>query len=662
MSQESNNKTKLAAQKEALGLYLDSLLGVSVFEQLDDSDSIDSINNDQLTEEETSNKISEEIPEKASVQESPFKESGENTPSLDPELKSSNLIEKKDEILNSGKKNTESLINEGSLSSKYLSVSNKTETRNSIREEKKDLLKESLLGSNQADSNSSNNQHNRSSEKPHDQNSSISNIRDTVELEDSHDIYRQKLLDRQKQIQQRKQQRQIERKQQSAKISLSAKDEEGKENKQVLVPRSQFLKNQQSKNSNNKQVPGNSDSVISLSEKKSARIAAENNALTEKTDEYVAAQINHQSTHIVCETKVANSSVLNERGISNSREQNKSQQLRSKVSSSEAEQSVKEDSSTSSFSIQSHEPNLQVDKASISAFSAFAEKTNNIKASPEASEFGSPPIESKEELFNGNNVTEKAAAEPQVKVKNNENKPNFSDAPDLNLSLFLPKVPTLAEIEAIEQKEKVLKAEQFILNSNQDINDQVSETSIINTGLEISTLPVSPHTQRAKNLAPNWAEPSFQALFFDVAGLKLAIPLLELNGIVEWGKDYITPMPGHEKWYLGLLQFRGKSVPIIDTLQQVFPPNQVRRLIKKRTQFNNIIMIDDGNWGLACEQVLGIRTIAADAVKWRTEQTQRRWLLGTVKEQMCALLDGKEFASMLKTGKDSLLKSESKKK
>ena len=149
--------------------------------------------------------------------------------------------------------------------------------------------------------------------------------------------------------------------------------------------------------------------------------------------------------------------------------------------------------------------------------------------------------------------------------------------------------------------------------------------------------------------------PDFQVLLFAVAGLKLAVPLIELNGIVEWGDEYISELPGHASWYLGLIQNQGKNIPVIDTLQQVVPKNRWPAEHLSKRNFKHIILIDSGRWGLACETVLEVITLKTDAVKWRSSRTKRRWLLGTVIDQMCALLDSSEFAAMLETGEDSLI-------
>lgn len=151
---------------------------------------------------------------------------------------------------------------------------------------------------------------------------------------------------------------------------------------------------------------------------------------------------------------------------------------------------------------------------------------------------------------------------------------------------------------------------------------------------------------------PAWGEGEFQALLFRVAGLTLAVPLVELNGIQEWDGDKLTPMPGHVDWYLGLTDYRGKNSAIIDTAKFVLPENRQKKLegedINKR--LNRVVFIGDGDWGLACDQVAEVINVGRDDVKWRTNSASRAWLAGTVIKHMCALIDPTEFVHLLAEG------------
>lgn len=146
-----------------------------------------------------------------------------------------------------------------------------------------------------------------------------------------------------------------------------------------------------------------------------------------------------------------------------------------------------------------------------------------------------------------------------------------------------------------------------------------------------------------------WANKPFQVLLFSVAGLKLAIPLVELSGVVEW-TDKVTEMPGHADFYMGILQHLEHKIPIIDTAKMVFPVNKQAELVgdKSRQRVKHIVLIGDHQWGLACDKIGEVITLESKGVRWRSADNSRTWLAGTVIEHMCALLNAEGFAAMLK--------------
>jgi len=147
-----------------------------------------------------------------------------------------------------------------------------------------------------------------------------------------------------------------------------------------------------------------------------------------------------------------------------------------------------------------------------------------------------------------------------------------------------------------------------------------------------------------------WANKPFQVLLFTVAGLKLAIPLVELSGVVEW-TDKVTEMPGHADFYMGILQHLEHKIPIIDTAKMVFPVNKQAELVgdKARQRVKHIVLIGNHQWGLACDKIGEVITLESKGVRWRSADNSRTWLAGTVIEHMCALLNAEGFATMLKS-------------
>lgn len=172
----------------------------------------------------------------------------------------------------------------------------------------------------------------------------------------------------------------------------------------------------------------------------------------------------------------------------------------------------------------------------------------------------------------------------------------------------------------------------------------------------VTAVVESPSTDDALSVpAPasrQWAQGRFPCLRFKVAGLTLAVSLERLNGVLPWPADGVNPMPGHAPWFLGLLAHQGRQIKVIDTAWHVLPQDRREELTTERdmARLKNIVVIGDGQWGLACDTVDEVMNLEPEAVKWRSAGGKRPWLAGTVIAHMCALLDADAYAQMLEQG------------
>ena len=149
----------------------------------------------------------------------------------------------------------------------------------------------------------------------------------------------------------------------------------------------------------------------------------------------------------------------------------------------------------------------------------------------------------------------------------------------------------------------------------------------------------------ANNSGNNWRESPFQTLLFEIHGLKLAIPLHELNGILTWPEKPLPKMAGKPSWYLGLYSQEHNHTQVIDTAHIILPDQFQDSDDKPKF----IILIDDGKWGLACNKVSEVVTLSSEEVRWRKQAGKRPWLAGTVLDKMCSILNIEELVKLLKT-------------
>lgn len=178
---------------------------------------------------------------------------------------------------------------------------------------------------------------------------------------------------------------------------------------------------------------------------------------------------------------------------------------------------------------------------------------------------------------------------------------------------------------------------------NKPLDHTVVETTVV------EQIEAAANEQPVRQEITSDSDEPFECILFKVAGfLTLAVPLVRLNGIVQWDGE-ITPIPGHAGWFLGLVSHRGRQVKVIDIAKFVIPENhKSRQAVESERNFKHLLLIDDGKFGLACDDLGQVLKLTSDKVRWRQDRSSRPWLAGTLIEQMSALIDVDKFTEKLK--------------
>jgi len=145
----------------------------------------------------------------------------------------------------------------------------------------------------------------------------------------------------------------------------------------------------------------------------------------------------------------------------------------------------------------------------------------------------------------------------------------------------------------------------------------------------------------------SYRQGDFQALFFNVAGLTLAVPLIELGGIHN--VDKITSLMGKPNWFKGVMLHRAEKINVVDTALWVMP-EKYDETLKNSLNYQYIIMLNNSRWGLMAENLVDTVVLKQEEVKWIDSPSKRPWLAGLVKEKMCALLDIEALIALLSEG------------
>lgn len=221
----------------------------------------------------------------------------------------------------------------------------------------------------------------------------------------------------------------------------------------------------------------------------------------------------------------------------------------------------------------------------------------------------------------------------------NEDDPNLNSANLDPVAKLLQQVPLITEKEESEQKR--LETIEVLSSVNQVIDDnKQSEAQIIN---DSAVPPV-------KSYQDDYRNGEFQALFFNVAGLTLAVPLKSLGGIHQLGE--INSIFGKPDWFKGVMLHREEKLSVIDTAKWVMP-EKYDKTLKEALNYQYLIMLGDSHWGLLAENLVNNITLKNDDVKWREHSGKRPWLAGLIKEKMCALVDVTSLIELLEKGLDS---------
>jgi purine-binding chemotaxis protein CheW len=161
---------------------------------------------------------------------------------------------------------------------------------------------------------------------------------------------------------------------------------------------------------------------------------------------------------------------------------------------------------------------------------------------------------------------------------------------------------------------------------------------------------VAPAVQVAAPVVKDYRKGRFQALFFTVAGLKVALPLKALGGIHKMMP--VKSLPGQPEWLQGVMLYREQKINVVDTARWVMPEKYDQGLAEK-LNYQYVIMLGNSHWGLACDTLVNTIALEQDDVKWRETEGKRPWLAGLIKEHMCALLDVDALIALLAKGMNS---------
>ncbi|GGI67415.1 chemotaxis protein CheW [Shewanella gelidii] len=249
------------------------------------------------------------------------------------------------------------------------------------------------------------------------------------------------------------------------------------------------------------------------------------------------------------------------------------------------------------------EPSAKLDKQSL----------ESLLASVSTAEVAKPTIENQVETRTKNQTENRFKTKPKIKEQLKEQ----------------AKVQTQAKVKENEAEKQVVEK---VVADDVEVAAQVQE----------GAAPPSITKDLQQQL-----DDEFQVLFFKVAGLTLAVPLVSLGGIVK--VEHINQIFGRPDWFLGVQSHRDSQLNLVDTCAWVMP-DKYDEALAESVDYQYFVVLEDSNWGLACESLVHTVKINKSQVNWRGKAGKRPWLAGVVKEQMCGILNVQSLIEMLNAG------------
>jgi len=139
------------------------------------------------------------------------------------------------------------------------------------------------------------------------------------------------------------------------------------------------------------------------------------------------------------------------------------------------------------------------------------------------------------------------------------------------------------------------------------------------------------------------SEAQFDCLIIRAGEYRLGIPMKSL-GTIHTSDKKPTPLPGQASWILGSWPFEGRTMQVMDCLKLLMPEREHAMSANEASFF---LQLTDSPWLLACDEVFEPVTTQHSDVRWRANRSDRPWMAGIHKSEMCVVLDVGGLLSLL---------------
>lgn len=127
-----------------------------------------------------------------------------------------------------------------------------------------------------------------------------------------------------------------------------------------------------------------------------------------------------------------------------------------------------------------------------------------------------------------------------------------------------------------------------------------------------------------------------QCLLFEVQGVPLALPLIELESVIPL-PEQLSQLPGYAKQILGVMQNRDRNVSVIDSAELLRVPRQLA------SEPAHVLVLHGASFGLSCDKLGSVVHLKKEDVQWSKALEQHAktppLMLGKIRDRLTALLN-----------------------
>lgn len=164
---------------------------------------------------------------------------------------------------------------------------------------------------------------------------------------------------------------------------------------------------------------------------------------------------------------------------------------------------------------------------------------------------------------------------------------------------------------------------------------------------QAQNIPVELKKRDVRQVAQAAQSEKITLMTFKLAGLRLSVPLKHFSGI-QTLVDEIN-ITRQCNWYAGSVESGEQKIHIIDSYRLVIPKNkQTVDMLQTDYYGKTVVLLNRGTIGLLCDEATKVTSVDSSDIVWRTDQTSRNWLAGTVASYSMAILNVEFIDKMVK--------------